>query len=103
VLKPGSYFASYEWVATKDYDPSNPEHVRIMDEINFGNGLPVFSCPAMHCMLSPVGPTKITGSVEWFLVQQKVIETPLNAGPAAPVAGDADVQRGRGSREARWL
>ena len=57
VLKPGSYFASYEWVATKEYDPSNPEHVRIMDEINFGNGLPVISCPAMLCMLLPCGPT----------------------------------------------
>ena len=41
VLKPGGYFASYEWVATKDYDPSQSEHVRIIDEINYGNGLPV--------------------------------------------------------------
>lgn len=41
VLKPGSYFASYEWVATEKFDPTNQEHVRIMDEINFGNGLPV--------------------------------------------------------------
>lgn len=40
-LKPGGMFASYEWVATKEYDASNPDHVRIMDEINFGNGLPV--------------------------------------------------------------
>jgi 24-methylenesterol C-methyltransferase len=40
VLKPGSYFASYEWVATEKFDPTNQEHVRIMDEINFGNGLP---------------------------------------------------------------
>mmetsp|Transcript_31415 Transcript_31415/g.57040 ORF Transcript_31415/g.57040 Transcript_31415/m.57040 type:complete len:382 (-) Transcript_31415:444-1589(-) len=40
VLKPGSYFVSYEWVSTKDYDAKNPEHVKIMDEINFGNGLP---------------------------------------------------------------
>jgi 24-methylenesterol C-methyltransferase len=40
VLKPGSYFVSYEWVATKEFDPKNAEHVRIMDEINFGNGLP---------------------------------------------------------------
>ncbi|KAK9824254.1 hypothetical protein WJX72_008953 [[Myrmecia] bisecta] len=40
VLKPGGFFASYEWVSTKNYNPSNPEHVRIMDEINFGNGLP---------------------------------------------------------------
>jgi hypothetical protein len=41
VLKPGSYFVSYEWVATEKFDPNNKEHVRIMDEINFGNGLPV--------------------------------------------------------------
>ncbi len=46
VLKPGSYFASYEWVATKEYDPNNPRHVTIMDEINFGNGLPVRPCSA---------------------------------------------------------
>lgn len=42
VLKPGSYFASYEWVSTKEYDPKNRDHVRIMDEINYGNGLPVW-------------------------------------------------------------
>lgn len=40
-LKPGALFASYEWVATKLYDPDNADHVRIIDEINFGNGLPV--------------------------------------------------------------
>jgi hypothetical protein len=41
VLKPGALFASYEWVSTKAFDPNNKEHVRIIDEINFGNGLPV--------------------------------------------------------------
>ena len=41
VLKPGGMFCSYEWVATKEFDPNDPEHVRIIDEINFGNGLPV--------------------------------------------------------------
>ena len=41
VLKPGGLFASYEWVSTKLYDSNNPEHVHIMDEINYGNGLPV--------------------------------------------------------------
>ncbi|GFH20994.1 methyltransferase [Haematococcus lacustris] len=40
VLKPGSIFVSYEWVSTKLFDPSNPTHVKIMDEINYGNGLP---------------------------------------------------------------
>lgn len=40
VLKPGAIFVSYEWVSTPLYDANNPEHVRIMDEINYGNGLP---------------------------------------------------------------
>ncbi len=44
VLKPGSYFLSYEWVSTKKFNPQDPEHVKIMDEINFGNGLPVRCC-----------------------------------------------------------
>lgn len=39
-LKPGCLFASYEWVATKSFDSSNPQHVKIIDDINFGNGLP---------------------------------------------------------------
>lgn len=43
VLKPGAIFASYEWVSTAKYDSSNKNHVRIIDEINFGNGLPVSS------------------------------------------------------------
>ena len=41
MLKPGALFASYEWVATAMFDPDNAEHVRIMDDINYGNGLPV--------------------------------------------------------------
>lgn len=40
VLKPGGLFLSYEWVSTKHYDPNNSEHVKVIDEINFGNGLP---------------------------------------------------------------
>jgi 24-methylenesterol C-methyltransferase len=40
VLKPGAFFASYEWVSTKEYDANNPQHVKIIDEINYGNGLP---------------------------------------------------------------
>ena len=48
VLKPGSYFASYEWVSTKEYDPSNKDHVRIIDEINYGNGLPVSLLPLKY-------------------------------------------------------
>lgn len=54
VLKPGGLFASYEWVATKDFDGGNPEHVRIIDEINYGNGLPVGKATlfTMPCMAS---------------------------------------------------
>lgn len=41
VLKPGGLFATYEWVSTKDYDPNNSRHVKVMNSIIFGNGLPV--------------------------------------------------------------
>lgn len=40
VLKPGSRFATYEWVTTPLYDATNVEHVKIVDEIIVGNGLP---------------------------------------------------------------
>jgi hypothetical protein len=53
VLKPGATFVSYEWVSTPKYDPKNPEHIRIMDEINFGNGLPVRASIALLWPLSP--------------------------------------------------
>jgi sterol 24-C-methyltransferase len=39
-LKPGAVFGGYEWVSTDKYDPSNPEHKRIMEMIEVGNGLP---------------------------------------------------------------
>ena len=51
VLKPGGYFVSYEWVSTKLYDKTNKEHVRIIDEINFGNGLPVSAHQPHPCTL----------------------------------------------------
>ena len=52
VLKPGALFASYEWVATAKFDAGNPDHVRIMDEINYGNGLPVrANAPTLNAVL----------------------------------------------------
>jgi sterol 24-C-methyltransferase len=40
VLKPGGLFATYEWVTTKDYDPTNPAHVDARQKIEEGNSLP---------------------------------------------------------------
>lgn len=40
VLKPGGYFAGYEWCATDAYDPEDARHREIMAEIELGNGLP---------------------------------------------------------------
>ena len=40
VLKPGQMYATYEWVKTHKYDPNNAEHVKIIDDICFGNALP---------------------------------------------------------------
>eukprot|EP00127_Corallochytrium_limacisporum_P003660 Clim_evm48s151 gene=Clim_evmTU48s151 len=40
VLKPGSYFAGWDWCLTDRYDPENEEHRKIKAEIEVGNGLP---------------------------------------------------------------
>jgi len=40
VLKPGGYFAAYEWCLTDNFDPNNPEHQEIKRNIEIGDGLP---------------------------------------------------------------
>ncbi|ESW20897.1 hypothetical protein PHAVU_005G023700 [Phaseolus vulgaris] len=40
VLKPGQYFAAYEWCMTDNFDPQNPEHQKIKAQIEIGDGLP---------------------------------------------------------------
>jgi len=40
VLKPGGYFASYEWCLTDVYDSKNESHADIKKKIEVGNGLP---------------------------------------------------------------
>ncbi|KAK3011561.1 hypothetical protein RJ639_012100 [Escallonia herrerae] len=40
VLKPGQYFAAYEWCMTGSFDPNNEEHQRIKAEVELGDGLP---------------------------------------------------------------
>lgn len=47
VLKPGSMFGGYEWVVTEKYDSSNPDHVRLKEGIEVGNGLPTLATPAI--------------------------------------------------------
>jgi len=45
VLKPGQTFACYEWCLTSEYDPQNPEHRRMKQDIELGNGLPdIITC-----------------------------------------------------------
>src|SRR3712207_3170056 len=43
VLKPGGFFASYEWCLTDKYDPNNSEHRHIKEEIETGNSIPSLS------------------------------------------------------------
>jgi len=38
-IKPGGYFAGYDWVVTDNYDATNPEHVRCKKAIEVGNGV----------------------------------------------------------------
>lgn len=39
-LKKGGVFVGYEWVVLPAYDANNPDHVRIKEGIEVGNGLP---------------------------------------------------------------
>ncbi|KAF8940047.1 S-adenosyl-L-methionine-dependent methyltransferase [Dissophora ornata] len=39
ILKPGGVFGCYEWVMTDLYDPTNPEHLRIVRGLEVGNGI----------------------------------------------------------------
>jgi sterol 24-C-methyltransferase len=40
LLKPGCYFAGYEWCMTDKFDPNNPEHLKIKRDIEIGDALP---------------------------------------------------------------
>ena len=40
MLKPGTFFACYEWCLTINYDGNNGEHRRIKQDIQLGNGIP---------------------------------------------------------------
>ncbi|WMV28293.1 hypothetical protein MTR67_021678 [Solanum verrucosum] len=40
VLKPGSFYVSYEWVTTELYNSDDPEHVEIVRGIEKGDALP---------------------------------------------------------------
>jgi sterol 24-C-methyltransferase len=40
VLKPGAYFACYEWLTTPNYDESNLSHKKIVNGIEEGNSIP---------------------------------------------------------------
>eukprot|EP00123_Amoebidium_parasiticum_P019606 comp27665_c0_seq1/m.47172 comp27665_c0_seq1/g.47172 ORF comp27665_c0_seq1/g.47172 comp27665_c0_seq1/m.47172 type:complete len:332 (-) comp27665_c0_seq1:111-1106(-) len=45
VLKPGKYFAGYDWCMTNKFDHSNAEHQKIKADIEIGNGLPdILTC-----------------------------------------------------------
>ena len=39
VLKPGSFFVSYEWVTTKIFDENNKAHVQTVHDVVVGNAL----------------------------------------------------------------
>ena len=56
VLKPGGLFGSYEWLTTDKHDAKNPEHVKIMRDIEYGSGL-----PPMHSIADVMDAAKKVG------------------------------------------
>ncbi len=49
VLRPGACFAGYEWCITDDFDPANPEHQRIKNDIMVGDALPEIASTSEIC------------------------------------------------------
>lgn len=47
VLKPGGYFAAYEWMMVGNYNAENPLHTKLKEGIEVGNGLPTLETPEM--------------------------------------------------------
>ena len=40
MLKPGSFFVSYEWLTTSNFDETNATHVKLIQDVVTGNALP---------------------------------------------------------------
>ena len=102
VLKPGGMFCSYEWVATKEFDPNDSEHVRIIDEINFGNGLPVRASAKCAAMLRCLAVPEFAQIRTWRHAGQLIAGARSELGHWLG-AGDEDIQGGRAGREACGL
>jgi len=47
VIKPGGYFAGYDWIITDKCDLDNPSHVKTKKAIEVGNGLPDLEKPSV--------------------------------------------------------
>lgn len=43
IVKPGGYFAGYEWCVTPSYNATNPRHRSIKEGVEQGNGLPTLA------------------------------------------------------------
>jgi len=43
IIKPGGYFAAYDWCVTDKFDRNNRQHVATREGIEVGNGLPVLA------------------------------------------------------------
>jgi sterol 24-C-methyltransferase len=55
-LKPGAYFACYEWLVTPSYDPENPKHREVIHDLEKGNGISkLFGIPDCLEALRDVG------------------------------------------------
>ncbi|KAF9914993.1 Delta(24)-sterol C-methyltransferase [Lobosporangium transversale] len=56
VLKPGGVFGCYEWLLTENYDPTNPDHLRVVRGLEVGNGIAkMVTIEECHRALEAVG------------------------------------------------
>lgn len=100
VLKPGAFFAGYEWCMTSKFDPADPRHQWIKNEIETGDGLPdIASIPQTLAALKSAG-FEVLDSFDAALLSDP--ETPWYLPLVGELENLATLRRGRlGRRLAR--
>lgn len=93
VLKPGAYFAGYEWCMTDKFDPNNSRHQEIKFEIETGDSLPdIASIPQTLHALEAAG---FEVCEHFNAVDRSDSETPWYLPLVGEVSGLETLRRGR--------
>lgn len=99
ILKPGSLYAGYEWLMTKNYDPKNPRHNAIKQGVEQGNGI-----PNLRGYKDVVEALKTAGFVVLESEDRATFPCPANQQTwYKPLGGDMSWENLRSSKAGRYI